>query len=323
MPLDPGQRKADASFDEIKARLTKVYEAAARDIIARLDEHQRRLIVEDAKRRRLVKAGKLSETAYQDWLRSAVYRGKNWETQVKDLTDTLLDANRQALRIIEGQRLEVFEENLNYQAYSFERDFRGGVSFTLYDHNAVTRLIRNQPGLLPVKDMDAGKDAAWQRKIISGEIARSILAGSDIPTIAKNLAEKLGRDNDASMMRWARTAMTGAQNAGRIERMQEAEEMGIKVLKVWIAVLDSRTRDAHAELDGIAIPVNEAFHNSAGTIRFPGDPAASAENTWNCRCALGYEYENTPNRYDTRYDNEFGEEIPYMTYNEWKEWRGL
>ena len=316
---DPGQRIADASFDEIKTRLTRIYEAASRDIIDRLDKHQRRLIVEDAKKRRLLKAGRLSEDAYQTWLEHQVYRGKNWEMQVKDLTDTLLDVNRQALRVIEGKRLEVFEENLNYQAYRFEGDFRGGVSFTLYDHAAVTRLIREQPALLPVKDLDRRKDAAWQRKIISSEVARGILAGSDIPTISRNMAEKLGRDNDASMTRWARTAMTGAQNAGRIERMHEAQDMGIRVMKVWIAVLDSRTRDAHAELDGVTIPVDMKFHNSAGYINYPGDPMASAENTWDCRCTLGYDYGGYKNEYTTRYDNESGEAIDWMTYDEWKE----
>lgn len=315
MPLDPGQRKADASFDEIKARLTKVYEAAARDIIARLDDHQRRLIVEDAKRRRLVKAGKLSEAAYQDWLRRTVYRGKAWETQVKDLTDTLLDANRQALRIIEGQRLEVFTENANFMAYALERGAGMDLSFTLYDRSAVTRIIRNQPALLPTKDLDARKDAAWNRKTIANEVARGILSGASIPEISQNMAAALGRNNDGSMARYARTAMTGAQNAGRIERMQEAREMGIRVKKKWLATLDSRTRDSHAAMDGETRDIDEKFSNG---LLYPGDPKGDPAETWNCRCTLINEYEEYPSKGGTRYDQENDEYVEKMTYSEWK-----
>lgn len=318
---DPGSRKADASHAEIERRLRSVYEAASRDIVKRLDSFQKRLIIEDAEKRRLVKAGTLSDEDYKKWLRDQVYRGKTWQDQVKDLTDTLLDANRQALKIVRGEQLEVFAENANWQAYQIERDTRADLSFTLYDRHTVTRLIRNQPNLLPEKNLSASKDAAWNRKTISSVIARGVLSGDSIQDIAKNLADELGRKNDSAMLRWARTAMTGAQNAGRIEMLEDAQQMGIRVKKVWSATLDERTRDAHALLDGQACEVNEPFDSILGPIRYPGDPLADPANTWNCRCALVYEHEEYPLENAMRYDQESGEAIEYMTYSEWKERR--
>ena len=71
--------------------------------------------------------------------------------------------------------------------------------------------------------------------------------------------------------------------------MHDAEELGIEVKKVWMAILDNRTRDAHAELNGVAVDVDEPFENELGEIMFPGDSdAEDPANVYNCRCTLGY-----------------------------------
>ena len=317
---DPGTRKADASQAEIEKRLRSVYEAAQRDIIERLDKHQKRLIVEDAEKRRLVEAGALSEADYQKWLKNQVYRGKLWQDQVSSLTSTLLDANRQALKIINGERIDVFAENANWQAYQLEKSAKMDLGFTLYDSAAVARILRNQPNLLPEKSISATKDTAWNRKTIASVIARGILSGESVEKIAERLGEALGNTNKKAMLRTARTAMTAAQNAGRIEVMHEALEMGIKVKKQWIATLDGHTREAHAYLDGQTRDVDKAFDSILGPIMYPGDPSADPANVYNCRCTLGYDYEEYPNQNATRYDQEAGELIEDMTYAEWKEW---
>ena len=318
---DPGTRKADASQAEIEKRLRDVYQAAARDITERLDAHQRHFNRLDEIKRQKVEAGTLSREQYQQWLNGQVFRGKLWEDQVKSLTDTLLDANRTALRIIDGERLAVFGENATYQAYRLEHDANIDLGFTVYDSATVTRLIRNQPNLLPPHQLNSEKDAAWNRKTIASIIARGVLSGAKLEDIAGHLGQALGDTNRKSMLRYARTAMTAAQNAGRIEVLHEAQDMGIKVKKVWIATLDERTRESHGLLDGHSVDVDDAFSSILGPIRYPGDPAASADNTWNCRCTLGYEYEEYPKQNAERYDQEYGEVIEYMTYSEWKEWR--
>ena len=44
--------------------------------------------------------------------------------------------------------------------------------------------------------------------------------------------------NRASAIRTARTSVTAAQNAGRMDSYHSAEEMGIKLKKQWLATLD-------------------------------------------------------------------------------------
>ena len=94
----------------------------------------------------------------------------------------------------------------------------------------------------------------------------------------------------ASSIRNARTAVTSAENSGRIDRMKEATEKGLIFKKRWIATSDSRTREWHAELDGAIQDLNKPFTNAVGDIMFPGDPNADPANVYGCRCALGWEY---------------------------------
>ena len=86
--------------------------------------------------------------------------------------------------------------------------------------------------------------------------------------------------------------ITGAQNAGRMERLHEAQDMGVVVKKKWLATMDKRTRDVHRdELNGVEVDVDEPFHTSLGDIMFPGDPNADPANVYNCRCTLVYVYD--------------------------------
>jgi SPP1 gp7 family putative phage head morphogenesis protein len=319
---DPGQDYADKKFDEIVKRIHKVYTAANRDIVERLDAHAKRMLVEDELKRGRVEEGTMTEKAYRKWLNGQVYRSKLWKEQTASITSTLLDANRAANRIIEGERRAVFGENASYMGYQLERGAGMDLSFTVYDSATVTRLLRDDPGLLPKKTVNGPVDRRWNEKKITAIVTRGIVSGASIPEIADMLKEELGSSNEKAMTRYARTAMTGAQNAGRMEVLHEAQAMDIKVKKVWLATLDHRTRPAHQHLDGQVQDVDDPFESDLGPIMYPGDPAADEANTWNCRCTLTYEYEEYPREAGGRYDNEAREDIEDMTYDEWKEWAG-
>ena len=88
-------------------------------------------------------------------------------------------------------------------------------SFTLYNHAAVERLIKENPNLLPLNpNLDIPKDLRWNQQHINSAITQGILQGKSIPDIAKDLQRVTGMDESAAI-RNARTAMTGAQNAGK------------------------------------------------------------------------------------------------------------
>lgn len=59
--------------------------------------------------------------------------------------------------------------------------------------------------------------------------------------------------------------------------------------KKWVARSDDRVRAAHRVLNGKSVGVGEGFVVDGVGLRFPGDPAAPASLTMNCRCKLRYE----------------------------------
>lgn len=320
---DAGTRAADKAQAAIEAKLRRVYRQAQKEITEKLDAFVQAFNAADKAKRTELAAGKITKRQYDTWLNAQVFARKQWKDKVQSVTTTLLQANRQANDIVEGQRRAVFGENATYQAYRLEKGLNEDLSFTVYDSATVTRLLRDEPELLPHRIVNGAKDEAWNRRKIANAVTQGIIQGEGIPDIAHRIAKQTASSDMKAMTRYARTAMTGAQNAGRMEVMHEAQDMGIKVKKKWLATLDSRTRDAHADLDGQIRDVDEPFDSELGPIMYPGDPAADPANVYNCRCTMTYVYpEYKPKGRGERRENTSGDVIGDMTYSEWKAAKG-
>lgn len=81
----------------------------------------------------------------------------------------------------------------------------------------------------------------------------------------------------------ARTETNGIVNAGAEESYRQS---GVVERKGWLATQDPVTRDAHSEADGQIVGLNDSFLVDGEYLRYPGDPAGSAGNVINCRCAV-------------------------------------
>ena len=327
---DPGTRATSRAVKALEERLRKAYGDAKAAVERKIRAYTARWKAKDVLMRAAEAAGEITEKEYREWLARTVFRGKQWDAVVKHCTDIMADANRQALNIIRGRQIDVFAENATYQAYELEHGLGASYGFGIYSRETVGKLLQDEPELLPRKVLNGVKDEAWNQQKIAGIISQSIIRGDGIDTIAATLGEQLASTNDKAMMRYARTAMTAAQNSGRVEMLHDAEEEGIHSKKKWLATLDSRTRDAHADLDGETAELDEPFENKIGKIMFPGDPNADPGNVYNCRCTLVYEIDGHPSggqrRAYTEWDDEDGHHresclVGNMTYREWKEWK--
>jgi len=330
--LDNGQLATEHIYADVQRRLKRNYRQAVHEVQAKLDKYLEQFKKADAEKRLLLKQGKITKAEYDTWKRNKMFQGKLWQQQRANLSETLYSADVIAQRIVNGERINVFAANANAMAYSMEHGEGLDMGFGYYDSATVARILQKQPNLLPPRKVKRKEDVDWYHKIIGSCVTQAIVQGESIPELAKRIAETTGERGRNAAVRNARTAMTSAQNAGRIETMHEAERMGIKVKKRWAAVLDSRTRDAHADLDGQEQNVDDYFENSIGPILFPGDPAADPANVYNCRCAIQYIHPEYPSTFDKRtayreYVDENGKkhresfDIPYMTYREWEEWK--
>ena len=125
-----------------------------------------------------------------------------------------------------------------------------------------------------------GVDVAHLKTVIAQEISRGIASGLPYRDIARNINNASG-SGLYNAKRIVRTEGHRVQQTSARDAQYAAKAKGADVLKQWDAVLDSRTRDSHARLDGEIRELDEKFSNG---LRFPGDPHGPAAEVINCRC---------------------------------------
>lgn len=304
---------------KLAKQIDLTYRQAAREIRKKLKDFTEAYKAKNAKLKQMVQDGTLSKEDYKSWLKGQVFQSNQWKRKLDDVVKVYRDADIKAREIIGGTLKNVFMEAANYTAFDIEKDMQGTIAFNLYDKKSVERLLKDNPKMLPEWKIDEPKDYVWNEKRVQNAVAQGIIQGESIDEIGKRLTGELATSNGKKMVLFARTAMTGAQNAGRIERMHEAQDMGIEIKKQWLATLDSRTRDAHAYLDGEEADIDKPFHSILGDIMYPGDPTADPANVYNCRCTLTYVYPKYSMLKSERRDQSADSNIADMTYQEWKQ----
>jgi uncharacterized protein with gpF-like domain len=73
---------------------------------------------------------------------------------------------------------------------------------------------------------------------------------------------------------------------------QIADQAGFdddRVRRTWMATLDERTRDTHAEMNGQMVQGFEPFESPSGALLMHPGSAAPPEETINCRCVETYD----------------------------------
>ena len=281
--MDNAHKLTDKKLEEIERKLLDIYSSAEKDIQKKADEYFKKFEKEDKKKRILLEKGEITKEEYKTWRKGKIMYGKRFEAMQEDISKQLLNVNKTALAYINGTLPEVY--SLNYNALKEAVDGVGGYSFTLVDADTVRNLALNDKSLLPYKKLDPKKDIPWNMKNINSEVLQGIIQGESIPNISKRIMNVQEMNKNASI-RTARTIVTGAENKGRLDSYQRAQEDGIILEKQWISAHDSKTRDWHIELDGATSDIDKPFVNSVGEIMYPGDPGADPANVYNCRCTL-------------------------------------
>lgn len=310
---DYGAKMADRAIRSTDRSIHRTYGQARKELKEKLAQFQQHHLARDMYMKAQLEAGKITEEYYRNWLLGQVFQDQQWKAKIRQMSNVMLNHNRVAAGIVREKKFGVFAENYNFLAYIAQR--KTGISFQAYNTQAVARLIREKPQILPEWRINEEKDYVWNEKKVNNIVKQGIIQGEDISQITDRLCNDLVTANENKMRNFARTAITGAQNAGRQEQMEQAAEMGLKVKKQWIATMDNRTRDAHRELDGQTVDYDDSFSNELGEIRFPGDPLADPANVYNCRCTMvtiypDYEKKGRGWREDMRIDGQ--------SYADWK-----
>lgn len=308
----------DERIARLEKRLAKVYSQAAKELADKANSYFERFKRMDEQKRRLVEEGKLTEKEYKVWRQNRIMEGKRWTEVQGQMAQTMTNANKVATAYINRELPPLYAQNFNEVGEGAERIIRG-YSFDLTNANTVKNLSTQNKTLLPYKVVDGRRDVRWNTQRVNASVLQSILQGESIPQMAKRLATNLPGMNMESAVRNARTACTGAECKGRLDGMKQLEDDGVILKKEWIATTDARTREAHLELDGVQVDIDQPFVNSIGRIMYPGDPNADPANTYNCRCSIGTRIVGFKKTGKDNDEPEFKEYSPALTKEERKE----
>ena len=313
---DAAHLQTDKELAKLEKRIAKIYKEAADDLQKTIDDYFAKFAKRDAKQKARLEAGEITEQEYKQWRLAQMGRGERFKALQSRVAERYTEANETAVRYVNDATPGIYSLNRNYSAYTIEK-VAGNVGFDLWDEQTVKRLIVDNPEVMPYyppeKALKRGIDLEYGKKQISASVTSSILQGKSIPRIAKDLQTRMPEMNKSSAIRTARTAVTGAQNAGRMDSYVAAEKMGIKVRKEWLSTLDGRTRHSHAILDGEQVDNEKKFSNGC---MFPGDPNGPASEVYNCRCTLIAAVEGVDTSNGLRRDR-YGI-LPDMTFAQWE-----
>jgi uncharacterized protein with gpF-like domain len=110
-----------------------------------------------------------------------------------------------------------------------------------------------------------------------------------LPQIAKQVSEKFLPISRSRAALIARTETHNAASyANHSYHKRVEEDLGLKMLKQWVATNDGRTRSAHSEANGQIVDMNEDFTVGGMPMGFAGDFKGGPANTVNCRCVIVY-----------------------------------
>ena len=332
MPRDIAHEWTDEKLEKLERRIARVYREAWDDLEKTVIDYFERFQERDEQMKKLigtVQNGKeWTEEDYKQWRLNQIGRGERFDDLAVKVAERYTKANEVAISYVNDATPSVYSMNRNYAAYTIEK-VSGNIGFTLWDESTVKRLIKDDPDVMPYypkeRAVKRGIDLKYGQRQIKKSVTSGILQGNSVGKIATDLQARVSEMNRASAIRAARTAVTGAQNAGRMDSYVSAEKMGINLKKEWLATLDNRTRHAHAMLDGQKAEIDKPFKVDGREIRYPGDPTAAGYLVYNCRCTLIADVDTVDTSDTQRWarnpDTGRPMKIENMTYEQWAGWK--
>lgn len=166
----------------------------------------------------------------------------------------------------------------------------------------IQRLLRRVVDIFGIRSTLIGSEMmSWAVDVItkSDVLQIALNEGWGIDKMVRAFEDEIDEFPRYRIERIARTEVIGASNWATNAGAQEAsDELGLELVKEWIATNDARTRDMiddefdHRAMDTKKVLMDQPFmvpsRSGREPLMFPGDPAGSAGNIINCRCTIAY-----------------------------------
>lgn len=309
-------------LNRLRRRILRVYGTARREMTEQLTEFLEHYQKLDAYKRQQLEAGKITESDYRTWLRNQVFQSEMMHQKLDNITQTCTTAQQTAYKLARDEQYDLFAFGANYAFYEMEQVAGTAFNLTLYNTEAVKRLLVENPRLVPNKRIKSENNKTYDARVFNRYVTQGIIQGKSVHDIAVQAVQGMADTEVHWAMNNAITALTGAQNAGTMQQLRNAQALGIEVQKRWTSTLDYRTREMHRLLDQETADLDEPFKVQGYEIQYPGDPNAAPEMVYHCRCKLSSVLVKYPRQTAARRDNTTKEVTSDLTYTEWYKAKG-
>lgn len=258
----------------------------------------------------------------------------------KDIKAVYIQLARESKQTIVNGQYMLFDEAYLRDRYT-----------TAFFSDTIGKEIKYQAPNPLVRDVSVTGDAS-RLKLIADKKVRDIAAGM-MPPSGNTLQGMLLENNTTGLNKVLKTVKSGlingesyakqtrrvkdvfdgnASNAARVIRTEGNRNMnagiylnsedlkaeGVVSKRMWVATVDSRTRDSHIALDGVMEDENGLWHIGSDSARYPCD-FTEPENSVHCRCTTVDVIENTKPELRRGINPVTGksEIASYATYTEW------
>ena len=301
------QRKTTAQINALARSFKKTFKQAGNKAVSDWEDYYAEYADEDAELEKQYKAGDITK---KEWtagrvalMGAGIIAGG---ALVKSITGYITNAGKSASNQINSKLDDVFTLAHDRSGYEIEEQARIRTAFDVVSKSALEVYKRNEQPFSMAK-WAQGKASKYYSGKVHTVIKHGLEAGWSVDDIARSLRD-ICNMGDRSALRTARTLINGAENAGRQYAYNQASEMGLKLVKEWVATVDDRTRDSHALIDGEVVDIDEDFSNG---LEYPGDSSGDDDEVINCRCAMVSHVQG--------FDR--GSDVDYRESESYQEWR--
>ena len=315
-------RISTRQLNRLRRRILRVYGAARREMTEQLTEFLEHYQKLDAYKRAQLEEGKITESDYRTWLRNQVFQSEMMHQKLDNITQTCTTAQQTAYKLARDEQYDIFALGANWAFYELEQ--AAGVTFglTLYNTEAVKLLLKENPRMVPNKRIKSESNRTYDARVFNRYVMQGIVQGKSVHDIAVQAVYGMADTEIHWAMNNAITALTGAQNAGTMQQLRNAQAIGIEVQKRWNSTLDYRTREMHRLLDQETADLDEPFKVQGYEIQYPGDPNAAPEMVYHCRCKVTGALVKYHRQNAMRRDSTTKEVTSILTYTEWYKAKG-
>jgi len=208
---------------------------------------------------------------------------------VNSIATEIVHSTDIAIRLINDERLNVFDFNYRGALTDISRLLGFRVDWTIYDRNQLRALLIKSDRAAPFTKI-AFRNLGKNRTIVQrlqDQLTQAIVLGESVPKINRRVRD-VATMTYKQAQRIARTEVMRVANEGRMLGYEQAQDdYNIPMKKQWISTLDDRTRRIppdkadHVEMHMEQAELKEAFSNG---LMQPGDSSGPPQEVINCRC---------------------------------------